>query len=131
LGWIFRVCFRLGRLHFSYNALPPKPPVQTSDSSQKFDPILEILPAGQPDLLEKLPGDDDPPVLLVLSRLLIVELDEVPDVEGGDAPFFLDGKGELLAVRFTLPLQVLGMDDIIPPLPQGMRQPGVDILVQK
>jgi hypothetical protein len=83
------------------------------DSSQKLDPVSELLLARQSDLLEKppeclpdrhLPRHDDPPVFPVLFSLLIVELDEVPDVEGDEAPFFLDRKGELLAVRFALPL---------------------------
>jgi len=70
-------------------------------------------------------------VLAVLFHILIVELDEVADVEGDEAAFFLDGKGNLFAVRLAFALQVLGMDDILSPLPQGMGQAGVDILIQE
>ena len=110
------------------------------DSSQELDPVLEIhlgskagrfqqaterLPDGQ------LPGNDDTPVFLVFPRILIVESDEIPDVEGYEAAFFLDGKGELLAIGFSFSFQILGVNDIKSPLSQRVGQAGVDILVQE
>jgi hypothetical protein len=70
-------------------------------------------------------------VLPVRSRILVVEMNEVPDIEGDEAALFLDGKVELLAVRFAFALQILSVNDVISPLLQGVEEAGVDILIQE
>ena len=94
----------------------------------------------QPDLFQQspkrlpdgyLPRNNDPPVLLVLPYILIVEIHEVSDVEGHEAAFFLNGKGQLFAVGFSFSLQILGVNDIKSPLPQRVGQACVDILIQE
>jgi len=43
---------------------------------------------------------NDPPMLFVLSDILIVQIHKVPDIEGHEAVFFLDSKRKLFAVGF-------------------------------
>jgi len=77
------------------------------DCSQKINPIFEIRLGCQANLLqqslERLPdghllGNNDPPMFLVLSDILIVQSHKVPDIECHEAAFFLDGKRKLFAV---------------------------------
>ena len=117
---------KFGGNHQSSLRSPAAPPDPAADFSQKLDPVLEIPPIRQADLLQQsperlpdgdLPGYYDPPVLLVLLHILIVEIHEVPDIEGHEAAFFLDGKGQLFAVGFPFSFQILGVNDIKSPLP--------------
>ncbi len=62
-------------------------------------------------------------MLLVLSDILIEQIHKIPDIEGHEAAFFLDGKRKLFAVGFHFSFQILGENDIKSPLPQRVGQP--------
>jgi len=66
-----------------------------------------------------------------LSDVLIVQIHKVPDIEGHEAAFFLDGKRKLFTVGFPFSFQILGVNDIKSPLPQRVGQARVDIFIQE
>ena len=70
-------------------------------------------------------------MLPVFFDVLIVQIHKIPDIEGHEAAFFLDGKRKLFAVGFPFSFQILGVNDIKSPLPQCVGQTLVDIFVQK
>jgi hypothetical protein len=41
-----------------------------------------------------------------------VQIHKIPDIEGHEAAFFLDGKRKLFAVGFPFSFQILGLNDI-------------------
>ncbi len=70
-------------------------------------------------------------MLPALSDVLVVQIHKIPDIEGHQAAFFLDGKRKLFTVGFPFSFQILGVNNIEPPLPQRVGQARVDIFVQK
>jgi hypothetical protein len=126
------ICYPRGSIYIASG----EHPISNDRFFTKIDPFLEIRPGRKADLLQQsperlphgyLPRNNDPPVLLVLPHILIVEIHEVSDVEGYEAAFFLNGKRKLFAVGFPFSLQILGVNDIKSSLPQRVRQACVDI----
>jgi hypothetical protein len=70
-------------------------------------------------------------MLPVFFDVLIVQIHKIPDIEGHEAAFFLDGKRKLFAVGFPFSFQILGVNDIKSPLPQRVGQARVDIFIQE
>jgi hypothetical protein len=113
---------------------------KSGSHSQKINPIFEIRLSCQANLFQQspehlpdghLPGYNDPPMLLVLSNILIVQFHKIPDIEGQETAFFLNGKRTLFAVGFPFPFQILGMNNIKSPLPQRVGQARVDVFIQE
>jgi hypothetical protein len=112
----------------------------TADCSQEINPVLEIRRGRQANIFQQsperlpyghLPGNDNSPMLPVFSDVLIVQIHKVPDIEGHQAAFFVDGKRKLLVVGFPFSFQILGVNGIKSPLPQRVGQARVDIFIQE
>jgi hypothetical protein len=68
---------------------------------------------------------------LILTRELIVESDEIPNVEGHEAALFLYRERKLITIGSSLSFLILGVNNIETPFAKRMGQTCMDILIQE